>query len=175
MIHHGGMTSSGKTDRDGPALLAIYLNDHLGGSTGGRELARRTARAHRGTPAGGPLQRLAAEIAEDRRALLGIMGALGVEVQRHKVAVGWAVEKAARLKLNGRLLRRSPLSSVVELESLRLGIEGKTSGWVTLRAVADHDPRLDAAALDRLLERARAQADTVEELRLQAADEAFGP
>jgi hypothetical protein len=41
-------------------------------------------------------------------------------------------EKAARLKLNGHLLARSPLSSLEELEMLRLGVEGKAAGWRTL-------------------------------------------
>lgn len=168
------MSDSGNGTPSGSDLLGIYLNDHLGGATGGRDLARRTAKAHRGTPAGGPLERVAAEIAEDRCALLGIMGELGVAVRRYKVVAGWAAEKAARIKLNGRVLRRLPLSSVLELESLRLGIEGKAAGWMALRQVAGDDARLDAAALDRLLDRARAQADTVEELRRLAVADAFG-
>lgn len=167
------MTSSARGAPGGSSPLAIYLNDHLGGSTAGLELARRTARAHQGTPVGEPLARVAAEIAEDREALLRIMGELGVPVQRYKVAIGWVSEKATRLKPNGRLLQRSPLSSVVELESLRIGIEGKAAGWRALRTVAAREPRLDAALLDQLLDRAGAQADTVEELRLRAAAEAF--
>ena len=164
--------------RDAPARsspLAIYLNDHLGGATAGLELARRIARTHQGMPAGEPLARLAVEIAEDRDALLRIMRALGVQVQRYKVVVGWVTEKAGRLKPNGRLLRRSPLSSVVELESLRIGIEGKAVGWRALRTVTARKPRLDAALLDRLITRAGEQADTVEDLRLRAAAEAFTP
>lgn len=152
-----------------PGLLGIYLNDHLGGATGGLELARRVARAHRGTPAGEPLAAVAAEIGEDRRTLLGIMDTLRVPVRRYKVALGWAAEKGARLKLNGRLVRRSPLSSLLELESLLIGIEGKAAGWRTLRRLTDAEPRLDPALLDRLHERARRQADTVEELRAGAA------
>lgn len=167
------MTTSARGEPGGSSPLAIYLNDHLAGSTGGLELARRTARAHRGRPAGEVLARIVAEIAEDREALLRIMRTLGVPVQRYKVAMGWVAEKAARLKPNGRLLRRSPLSSVVELESLRIGIEGKAAGWRALRTVATREPRLDAALLDRLLGRAGEQADSVEELRLQAAAEAF--
>ena len=123
-------------------------------------------------PAGEVLARVAAEIREDREELLDIMRTLGVPVRRYKVAVGWVTEKAARLKPNGRLLRRSPLSSVVELESLRLGIEGKAAGWRALRTVAAREPRLDGL-LDRLLARAGEQADTVEDLRLRAAATAF--
>ena len=155
------------------ALLGIYLNDHLGGATGGVELARRTAKAHRDTPDGDVLSDLAAEIAEDRRALLDIMRTLDVPVRRYKVALGWAAEKAGRLKPNGRVVRRSPLSSVLELESLRMGIEGKEVGWRSLRVRAEQDRRLDADRLDGLIARARRQAETVEKLRVRAVAEAF--
>jgi hypothetical protein len=66
---------------------------------------------------------------------------------------------------------RSPLSSLVELEVLRLGVEGKAAGWRTLRSQADRDSRLDSVRLDELIARARAQAVVLEELRVRAADE----
>jgi hypothetical protein len=53
------------TGRSEPELLGIYLNDHLAGATGGAELARRVAGSHKGNP-GGALQRLAAEVRQDR-------------------------------------------------------------------------------------------------------------
>ena len=101
------------------------------------------------------------------------MRALGVPVRHYKVLGGWAAEKAGRLKLNGRLRSRSPLSSVVELEGMHLGVLGKAAGWRLLRALADSDPRLDAVELDRLLDRAQRQAEEIDALRLQAAQEAF--
>ncbi|MCW2725833.1 MAG: hypothetical protein JWN35_2754 [Frankiales bacterium] len=149
-----------------PGLLGIYLNDHLAGSTTGLELFRRAAASHRGTPAGQVLDRLTPEVEEDREQLLRIMRTLDVPVRQYKVAAGWAMEKVGRLKLNGRLLSRSPLSSVVELEALYLGVQGKGAGWRLLRVM--DDPRLDPAQLDRLIDRAAAQADALEELRLSA-------
>jgi hypothetical protein len=157
-----------------PQLLGIYLNDHLAGSTSGLELVRRTARAHAGTAAGPPLSRLAGEIAEDRRTLLAIMRTLRVPARRYKVLGGWVAEKVARLKPNGRLRRRSPLSSVIELESLLLGIEGKRACWRILRRQAQVDRRLDPMQLDDLTARAERQIETVEGLRIAAAAEAFG-
>ena len=77
----------------------------------------------------------------------------------------------ARVKFNGRLLARSPLSDLEELELLRLGVEGKAAGWRTLRALADADMRLDPEQLDELMSRARRQADLLEELRVQAAQQ----
>jgi hypothetical protein len=152
------------TDR----LLAIYLNDHLAGAVAGTELAQRLARD---LPALGPF---AAEVAEDRQALLDIMAALDIPVRQYKTWAAWAVEKVARLKLNGHLLSRSPLSRVVELEAMMLGVEGKAAGWRTLRARAKQDHRLDTARLDELLQRAERQSAQLEELRIQAATEAFG-
>ncbi len=151
--------------------LGIYLNDHLAGATVGLELARRVAGA-RQVPATGPeLQWFADEVAEDRAALLRIMGTLGVPVRSYKVWAAWAGEKAGRLKPNGRLTSRSPLSNLEELEMLRLGVEGKAAGWRTLRELADRDGRLDAAELDELMARARRQADFLEEARVRAAQQ----
>jgi hypothetical protein len=154
-------------------LLGIYLNDHLLGATSGLELVRRMAGTHHGSPTGPTLRRLATEIAEDRTALLDIMRTLRVPVRRYKVAGGWLAEKIGRLKLNGRLLSRSPLSSLVELEALQIGVAGKVAGWRALRVLATGTGRLDADQLDHLIKRATEQAATVEELRLKAAAAAF--
>lgn len=152
-----------------PDLIGIYLNDHLAGATLGTELARRSAASAGGTAVAGDLQRFAAEVAQDRASLLHIMAALGTPVRHYKVYAAWIGEKAGRLKLNGRLASRSPLSSLEELEMLRLGVEGKAAGWRTLRTLADQDSRLDPGQLDELIARARRQSGFLEEARVRAA------
>lgn len=162
------------TQHNGRGFLDIYLNDHLAGSTVEVELAQRIAASARYMPTSNDvLERLAAEIKEDRTALLEIMNTLGIRIQGYKVFAAWAGEKAGRLKLNGRLLRRSPLSNLEELEMLRLGVAGKGAGWRTLRAVAERDSRLDAGRLDQLIMRAARQADLLEELRSDVAERVF--
>jgi hypothetical protein len=155
-------------------LLAIYLNDHLAGATAGRDLARRSAASNERSSYGKFLTDLAAEIDEDRDSLLELMGRLDVGVDRLKVLGGWAAEKAGRLKLNGRLLGYSPLSRVVELEGLTLGVRGKLGLWRALSEVQPSYPKLPGAELARLAERAQAQLDGLEAQRLRAAAEAFG-
>jgi hypothetical protein len=86
------------------------------------------------------------------------------------VFAGWAGEKAGRVKLNGHLLTRSPLSELEETELLRLGVEGKAAGWRSLRVLAERDSRLDADRLDDLLGRARRQSDMLETLRVAVAE-----
>jgi hypothetical protein len=154
----------------GGDLLGVYLNDHLAGATVGAELARRmAASAAPGSAAAGALPELAGDIAADRAALIEIMAALGIPRRGYKVLAAWAGEKVGRLKLNGRLLARSPLSGLVETELLALGVAGKAAGWRTLRALADRDSRLDAGRLDELIARAGRQSAALEALRGDAA------
>jgi hypothetical protein len=155
-------------------LVGIYLNDHLAGATAGLELFRRAARAHAGTPIGTELTALTAEIEQDREALIVMMRALGVARREYKVALGWLGEKVGRLKLNGRLITRSPLSSLIEVETLRLGVEGKAHGWRVLRTMADADPRLDASRLDELIARAGRQAGVLDSLHQKASEQVVG-
>ena len=115
-----------------PELLAIYLNDHLAGSTGGVETARRARGSNEGTEFGAPLAALCAEIEADRETLEAVMKELGVARSRIKPAIGWLGEKLGRLKPNGQLRGYSPLSRVVELELLLLGITGKLRLWTLL-------------------------------------------
>lgn len=162
-------SGTGRTRRPGHQVLGIYLNDHLAAATAGTELARRIARTHQDQGDGGRLRRFAAEVAQDRAALLEIMTALGIPVRAYKVGTGWIGEKAGRLKFNGRLFTRSPLSSLEELEIMRLAVEGKAAGWRTLRTAAGTGKRLDPARLDELIARAGRQSDLLEDLRAAAA------
>lgn len=155
----------------GGSLLAIYLNDHLAAASGARELVRRSAAANRSTPYGPELARLAREIDEDRDALQAVMGALGVGPDRLKVVAGWGAEKLGRLKLNGRLWGYSPLSRVLELETLMLGVRGKLGLWRALAQLAS--PALEPFDLAELCARAEDQLERLEAAWTQAVGEAL--
>jgi hypothetical protein len=152
-------------------MLATYLNDHLGGATAGLELARRACRQNEGTPLGRFLEELSHEIEEDRESLKGVMDSLDVGKDRLKVTAGWVGEKAGRLKPNNRLFGYSPLSRLIELEGLALGVEGKRGLWQVLHEL--RDPRLAQFDFDALLERARRQRDQLQERRVAAGLDAF--
>jgi hypothetical protein len=151
-------------------LLPIYLNDHLAAATGGRELARRTAGSNKGTEFGPFLTELAAEVDADREQLLNVMAALDVGRDPLKLGAGWLVEKAGRLKLNGRLLSYSPLSRVVELEALAAGVRGKLGLWRTLAATAPDDPRLAEFDFVHLIERAEEQLTGIDAQHARAVE-----
>jgi hypothetical protein len=154
-------------------LRAIYLNDHLAGAIGGQELARRSLGQNRDNEFGAFLAELVTEIEEDRATLENMMSALDVGKDRLKVSAAWAVEKVGRLKLNGQVTGYSPLSRLVELEMLALGVEGKLSLWRSLKQAADAEPRLREFDLDNLIRRAQAQRRRLERHRLRAAKQAL--
>jgi hypothetical protein len=155
----------------GKPPLAIYMNDHLAGSTTATELIGRAVKQYEGTPLGAFFAEIGAEIEQDRDVLKAVMAENGIQPQRVKLAAAWVTEKAGRLKFNGALLRRSPLTPFVELEILAVGIHGKQLLWQALRANA-----ADAATSDRLDElivRAQRQAEAVERQRIEAGTRAL--
>jgi len=156
-------------------LLGIYLNDHLAGSTAGIELARRSAGANEGTGLGDFLARLVSEIDADRDALIRIMELFGVRQDQLKKTAAWTAEKLGRLKPNGQLTGYSPLSRLVELEGLHVGISGKLSLWQTLSgSIADASALSPAnVELPDLVARAERQLAELEPHRLEAARQAF--
>ena len=156
-------------------LLEIYLADHLAAATGGVALARRAATSNAGTELGEALRRLSAEIEDDRRTLQGIVAQLGFRESRMKGAAAWVGEKAGRLKLNGQIRGYSPLSRVLELETLSVGVAGKLALWESLQAAPAVSERLSGTDLEQLAERARRQRAEIEEHRLVAARETFTP
>jgi hypothetical protein len=148
--------------------LATYLNDHLLGATAGCELVRRAARENEGSELGSFLSQLAREIEADRDALKAIMGELDVKVDHLKVAVGWTAEKFGRLKPNAQLRGYSPLSPLVELEGLSIGVQGKLAMWRALAEIAD-ELGVDRARLQELAVRAESQQADVERHRVDVA------
>ena len=151
--------------------LATYLNDHLAGATTGRELAKRALANNRGTQFEPTLEWLVEQLVEDRQALLGIMSAVGAPEDHLKKLAAFAIERLGRLKPNNAILSYSPLSRLVELEGLALGVSGKLAGWRSLQQTGD--PRLAEFDLEALAQRAIEQHERVEEQRREAARIAF--
>jgi hypothetical protein len=155
-------------------LLSIYLNDHLAGATLGVEMARRLRESNSEDAAmAAPLADVCSEIETDRATLEHVMERLDIRRSRTKPAGAWAAEKVGRFKLNGQLTGYSPLSRLVELELLLIGITGKLRLWKGLEHSVG-DSRGDFA-FAQLAKRAERQRETVAELHLQAAARAFQP
>lgn len=164
-----GSGAGGDLDRK---LLGIYLSDHLTGATGGASRIERMARTYADTELGPELARLATEIGAARRELAGLIDRLGLPSKPHRQAAAWAAEHLGRLKLNGRLLSRSPLSVVLELEVMRSAVAGQLGLW---QAMVDLAPDLGLARepFQELAERSRDFQSRLERLHEQARRTAF--
>lgn len=158
---------------DAGHLLAIYLGDHRAAAAAGVEIARRLREQNRGTEFGSGLADIHAQVLDDRDTLEAVADRLGASPARLKSTLGVLAERVGRLKPSGRLRRYSPLSRVLELEALLAGVRAKRHLWDALR-FAGAGEALDPGQLDRLIERADSQLDTLQRLHREAALIAFG-
>jgi len=120
---------SGEQEAVDERLLRIYVDDHLVGATGAVNRLSRIASSYTDLSVHSEVVQLAEQVREDVVSLLDMARQLGVDRRRGAHALGRAGELAGRLKLNGRLRSRSPLTPLVEIEALRVGVLGKLSLW----------------------------------------------
>ena len=157
-----------------PDLLGVYCNDHVASARGGIELVSRMIGRWRGTQFEQPLEQLLDELRGERDGLRSTMAALGLPVRQYKLAAVWVGEKLSRVKLNGRLLSRSPLSDLIEFEFIATAVLAKRAGFETLRELAAIDRRVDAELFERLIDQADEQHEWLAEARREIAAEVFG-
>jgi hypothetical protein len=159
--------------RDADRLLAIYLQDHLGGSYGGHSLIKRLRDQNHDRWYGAELAAIEREIVGEIAALRSMMERLGVAESRVKQWGAMAAERVGRLKPNGRWIGYSPSSRVLELETMSGAVEAKSGLWRVLRALADRRSELSAGELDGLHELATSQRERLEAIQAAALQEAF--
>ncbi|MET1021561.1 MAG: hypothetical protein ABWX69_05105 [Arthrobacter sp.] len=153
-------------------LLGLYLADHLAGATAGASRIQRMTEAFADTPVSADLTRVSSEITREREQLRSLIRDLGVPQRRHRQAAAWLGEHAGRLKLNGRFLRRSPMTMVLEAELMRAAILAKLGGWQTLEDLAP-ELGLDAATFTALAADARSQIEALSRVHEHARRNAF--
>ena len=154
--------------------LAIYLRNHEAAGQAGLDLFRRTAANQRDRPYAGELAALATEIDQDLESLRSIMRAAGVSPDRVLGLMLRLGERVGRLKPNGQLLGRAPLSDLIEIEGLLDAVRAKAAGWQALSCVPT--PSWGAAAdTQSLYQRALDQAERLTAIHRQVAARVFTP
>jgi hypothetical protein len=149
--------------------LKIYLDDHRAGATAGTDLARRIWRKNRSGPWGTELKEIRQLIKAEKETLDSVRAAVGVSGGQGKKALALVSAQAARLKPNGHFLRYSPLTRLVELETLMSGVQSKLGLWATLLETSSSFPglaRFDFAALG---EQSEAELKSLREIHDWAA------
>lgn len=146
--------------------LAIYLRNHEAAASAGSALFTRMARSQADRPWGPALGDVAREVTQDLSTLRGLLRAWGLRPDALSGLTLRAGERVGRLKPNGRLVRRSPLSDLVEVEAGLDAVYAKSNGWQALRASHGADVPVD---LDELTRRAEAQLASMRALHTTVA------
>lgn len=154
--------------------IDVYLNDHLAGAMFGSELAEQIRVRNEGTALGEIMGSLASEIEADQQTLMDLMVRMGISKNPVKQAATWIAERASRPKFSGLTSGEPELGTLMALESLALGVEGKASLWKALKEVTGEYAQLASINLDDLIDRAQAQRSTLERERLTASARALG-
>lgn len=153
-------------------LLNLYLSDHLSGAEAGTQRIERMAETYIDTPVYTPLAELAAEIRAEHDLLAELLPALGLKRMRSRQIVAAVGERLGRLKLNGRIITRSPLSLLLETELARSAVSGKLGVWQSLHDNAEQ-LGLDAAFFAQRVEAALAQIERIDRIHDFVAPRAF--
>lgn len=155
--------------------LATYLRNHEAAAAAGQQLFERVARSHRDRDHGEELRQLAVAVADDLDLLRRLMTDLGIDHAPVRAGLLRITERLARLKPNGTLMRRSPLTDLIEVEALLDAVHAKAAGWDALRAAdVGEDQRLGTEQrVSHLAERADDQLDSLRRIHLAVAAESL--
>jgi hypothetical protein len=151
--------------------LAIYLHDHLAGSSFATELLEKLVSEFAGAPTGEVARNLLEQISADRRTLEQVIGQVGKERPNLNDALGWIGERASRMKLK----HDDPegIGAFEAFEVISLGIWGKRVLWEALQAIQNADPRVAGLDYNALIRRADQQFHQANQFRLELAEVAL--
>ncbi|GGI11263.1 NAD-dependent epimerase/dehydratase family protein [Isoptericola cucumis] len=164
-----GAAVPARVDRD---LLGLYVADHLAGATAGLGRVERMVGDYGDLPLHAELVELAEQIRAERELYRGLVEVLGLPRRRPRRLLAGIAERLGRLKLNGRVATRSPMSVVLEVELMRSAVVGKLGGWQTLEEHAD-ELGLDPVTFGDLAQRVERQLATLDRLHEHARRRAF--
>jgi hypothetical protein len=148
----------------------VHLRDHHALMLALRELCIRVRSTSPVDAERALARRILHDVGPDLRELEAVLRSFGSGPSRARTAAVWAGERIGRFKPNGTLLRRSPITSVVELEGCQLLLESIRALWTGL----DHLGLGPADATMRSQRTARHSEDA-DALRLTAIERAARP
>lgn len=155
--------------------ISHHVHVHIAGLAAGIDLFGRSAAGMLDPAVGDLVRDLRAELFEERRQLRRMANGLGVGESSLLTGAARVGERIGRLKPNESLLRRTPLTDLVELEAMRLVVATKRAGWEALQAVAGRHEALDAEELRGLVEQTNEQERLLAEAHVRTASHVLAP
>jgi len=151
--------------------LAIYLHDHLAGSTFAVELLEKLASEFASTPTGEVARELLEQVQMDRGILEELIAKVGKANPGLYDALGWIAERVSRMKLNHD--DASGIGTFEAFESISLGILGKRALWEALQVRESGDNRVAGFDYPALIARADQQFQKANRYRLDLVPDAL--
>lgn len=145
--------------------LAVYLHDHLAGSSFAVELLEKLASEFRGMPSGQVASHLLEQVEMDVSTLKQLIAQTGKTTSDLYDALGWIAERVSRIKLK----HDDPtgIGAFEAFEAISLGILGKRSLWEALKIRQEADTRLAGFDFPGLIDRAEQQFAKANHYRLE--------
>ena len=151
--------------------LAVYLHDHLTGSSFAVELLERLASQFAGKPSGEVARDLLDQVQMDRGTLQQLVDKVGKSSMALHDALGWIAERVSRIKLN----HDDPtgIGTFEAYETISLGILGKRGLWEALQVRQKADTRIAGLDYPALIARAEHQFERANQYRLELTQDAL--
>jgi len=151
--------------------LAVYLHDHLAGSSFALELLEKLSSEYVGTPSGDLARELFEEIDKDRKTLEQLIERVGEANSSLYDALGWIAERLSRIKLKHD--NPTGIGAFEAFESLAIGILGKRALWEALQVHQEFDTRVAGIDYPTLIARAEQQFQKANRYRLTLVQDAM--
>jgi hypothetical protein len=145
--------------------LAVYLHDHLAGSSFAVELLEKLASEFRATSSGEVARELLEQVQIDRKTLEQLIAKVGKATPSLYDALGWIAERMSRIKL--RHDDPTGIGAFEAFETISLGILGKTALWEALQILQNVDTRVAGLDYPALIARAEQQFQKANQHRLK--------
>jgi hypothetical protein len=153
--------------------LQTYLSDHIALAVAGVELAKRCQASNKDSELGEFLANLIPKLEHEQQVLRNLLRSAEASESVLKNIAAWTAEKVGRFKPNDTILSYSPLSRVVELETLISGLHAQILMWRALEACSPDEPALTDIECAWFAKENQAYCDRLEELHQQAVRRAF--
>lgn len=152
--------------------VLVYLRNHEAAARGGCDLFGRAASSRRDPTQAAVLRQLHQDVRADHDSLRQLMRAWDARPNPVWAAAMRVGERIGRLKPNGRLVRRSPLTDVMETEALIDAVWAKRTGWQALRSAGLPTPP-EMPTLNELVRRADRQLAQLADVHRDTAVHVF--
>lgn len=139
--------------------IGNYIQVHLTGAAAGIDLFHLSGRRITDAEIRQTVKEIHTQLVDERRRLVRMAEAVGSGDPKMLSILTRIGAQATRLGPNGNWLRRSSLTDLVVLETMRNAVAGKIAGWQALLTVVDDHEPLDRDELDWLLAQGERQHD----------------